>query len=340
MFKKVKLGKVSAVIFLTLLVWVWADLASDEQYPVSSTIISVAPSNPQNLWVSFDSGSSVSIREIALKGPSARIAEVKSIVKEKGRLEFEFDVVREDMNEPGQHQLQLLQFLQRDSQIKRLGVKVESCKPESVSFTVRKLVKTPNVEVQCVDAGGNQIAAEIDPLRVDMLLPQDWPGRIATVQLSPTEITQARQVAIHKQPLVLLGGERTVTADRTVAIKIQQELLPEQQIKPSIGIALPPNLQGKYKVDVQNLLGLAAAFNIRATAEARSLYAGQTYQLMLEIGDGDEDYTEYQPRQLKYCFPEEALRKAEIEAAQVAPTAHFKLIPMPSAGEVASPAPE
>lgn len=339
MLKKVKLGKVSAVIFLTVLVWVWADLASDEEYSVSSARINLAPSNPQELWVSFDGSSSVSIREIVLKGPSARIADVKAIVKEKARLEFEFDVVKEDMDEPGSQQLQLLPFLRRDSQIKQLGLKVESCKPESVSFTVLKLVKTPNIEVQCVDAGGSPIKADIHPPRVDMLLPEDWTGRIATVQLSPAEIAQARQVPIQKRPSILLGGERTVTTDKPVAIKIQKELLPEQQIKPNIGIALPLILEGRYKVDVQKPLGLAGPFNIRATAEAKSSYANQTFQLMLEIHDGDQDYTDYQSRQLSYCFPEDALRKGEIEAIHPAPTAYFKLIPLPAAGEVTSSIP-
>jgi hypothetical protein len=339
MFKKVKLGKVLAVIFLTVLVWVWADLASDEQDSVSSATISIAPSNPQDLWVSFDGGSSVSIREIILKGPAARMAEVKAIVKQEGRLKFEFDVVKEDMDEPGQHQLQLLPLLRNDSQIKQLGVKVESCKPESVPFNVTKLVKTSDVEVQCVDKSGSLINARIDPPRIEMLLPEGW-RRVATVQLSPAEITQAKGSDVHVKPYVRLADDRTVTAEQNVAVTIPaDELLPEEQIKPWLGIALSPSLQGKYRVDFQSIHGLVAPFNIRATAEAKSLYAGQTYQLMLEIRDGDEDYDDYQPRQLKHCFPEDALRKGEIEAAQPAPTAHFKLIPLPSVEEGPIPVP-
>jgi hypothetical protein len=269
------------------------------------------------------------------------MAEVKKIVKQEGRLKFGFDVVKEDMDEPGSHQLQLLPLLRKDSQIKQLGVRVESCKPESVPFSITKLVKTPNVEVQCVDKSGSPITANIDPSRIEMLLPEGW-RRVATVQLSPVEIAQAKGSSVRATPYVRLSDDRTVIAEQDVAVAIPpDDILPEQQIKPKLGIAFSLNLQGKYKVDFQNFLGLVVPFNIRATDEAKTAYASQNYQLMLEIRDEDVEYPDYQQRQLNYCFPEDALRKGDIKAAQPAPIAHFKLVPLPSAGEVTSPvAPE
>jgi hypothetical protein len=331
MLKKVKFGKVSAVVFLTVLVWVWADLASDEEDTIYSADIAIAASKPE-LWASFDSGSSASVKEIGLKGPSSRIAEVRTRVKQAGCLKFDLDVVKENMGTPGLHTLQLLSFLQKDAQMKQLGVKVLSCKPDNVSVTVRALVKT-KVEVKCRDEKDNPVNASIDPPSVEILLPEDWPERVAYVQLSVADIEQARLSAspILKTPEVRLAGDRTVKADQTVEVRIPSEgVLPEETVpRPSLGFVLSAKLQGKYKVDVSDPYGFYVPFKIRATPEAKRAYENETYQLILEIRDGDVDFTEYQPRQLKYVFPDEFVSKGEIKPFQPAPVARFKLIPLP-----------
>jgi len=332
MLKKVKFGKVSAVVFLTVLVWVWADLASDEQDTIYSADIAIATSKPE-LWASFDTGSSVPIKEIVLKGPTSRIAEVRARVKQAGRLKFDLDVAKENMDKPGLHPLQLLTFLQKDSQMKQLGLKVESCKPDAVSVTVRALVKR-KVEVTCRDERDNPVNAIIDPPSVEILLPEDWPDRVAYVQLSMADIEQARLSAseIRKTPEVRLASDRTVKADRTVEVRIPSEgVLPEQTIRPSLGFVLSEKLQREYKVDVVDLLTFYVPFKIRATPEAKRAYENETYQLILEIRDSDVESTDYQPRRLKYGFPDEFVCKGEIKPLQPAPEARFKLIRLPPA---------
>jgi hypothetical protein len=55
MVKNPKLGKISIVVFLTVLIWVWSDLAQDEPMSLSNyvTITVARPSDP-TLWVSFE----------------------------------------------------------------------------------------------------------------------------------------------------------------------------------------------------------------------------------------------------------------------------------------------
>ena len=98
MAKKPKLGKISIVVFLTVLIWVWADLAQDEPMSLSSyvTIAVARPSDP-TVWVSFEGPESVllpsvTIDAIDLKGPASRVTEVERM-KKKG----EFDRIIAEM---------------------------------------------------------------------------------------------------------------------------------------------------------------------------------------------------------------------------------------------------
>ncbi|GAI89130.1 unnamed protein product, partial [marine sediment metagenome] len=67
MVEKPNYGKIMAVVLITILIWVWADLALDEEFSVSGGTISMAKSTRPNLWVSFNDEPSVSINKIVLK---------------------------------------------------------------------------------------------------------------------------------------------------------------------------------------------------------------------------------------------------------------------------------
>jgi len=149
MIRKPKYGKIAIVVFLTVLIWFWADLALDEQLPVSTATVSIIRSNPK-LWVSFDDASSVLVEEMVLKGPLRKIAEISKKLEDGEGLEIGFDAANEGMNEPGSYSLTLLPFLQKDKQIERLGLKVESCKPETLPIKVVGLV-SKLLDVKCVD---------------------------------------------------------------------------------------------------------------------------------------------------------------------------------------------
>ena len=76
MIRKIKYSKITIVIFLTVLIWVWADLALDETVSVPGAMITVAESSPE-LWINFDGKTSASIDNIVLKGPASKIADIK-----------------------------------------------------------------------------------------------------------------------------------------------------------------------------------------------------------------------------------------------------------------------
>jgi hypothetical protein len=338
MIRKPKYGKIAIVVFLTILIWVWADLALDEELPVSSATISVVKSNPQ-LWVSFNGSSLFSIEELIVKGPLRRITDISKKIEEEGGLKLDFDAAEEKMSEPGSYSLTLLSFLKKDKEIKRLGLKVESCKPEVLPVRIVGLVNR-RLDIQCVDESQNPISeATVDPAQVEMLVPEDWglEKRIAEVLLTRREIEQARVSPVKEIPYIRLAADQTRQATQSVEITLPPELdrLTNYTIKaPTLGISLSPTLQGRYYVEVTNLEEVLSFFAIRATPEAERAYKQQTIPRMtLYILDKDtEKGSEEQSKKVVYNFPPEFVEKGEIELEnpQQPAEAKFKLISISS----------
>jgi len=338
MVKKIRYGKILAVVFITVLIWVWADLALDEEFSVSNVNVSVAKSTNPSLWVSFDDEPSVSIDKMVLKGPASRIAEVRRKLND-GSLVLEFFLVPEQteaITGPGKHTLDVLTFLRQSNQIKMLGLTVESCEPETLSVKVVGLVKKL-LTIKCIDEAQNTIkAAAIEPKQLDMFVPEDWSGEklAANVRLTRREIDQARLSAVGKAPYIELAAGQIRELQRTVKITMppDEDLLADYTITTArLRFSLSPNLQGKYKVVVDNLDEVIRTITIRATADAKRAYEKMPYQVILEIDDEDAGSTEPLRRDLIYNFPDEYLRKDEIRLNQQPVTARFKLIPLLSA---------
>ena len=340
MITKLKYGKIAIVVFITILIWVFADLALDKKLPISNAVISVVKSNPK-LWVSFDDASSVSIEEMVLKGPLRKINEMRKKLEEEEGLKIDFDAAKEKMNEPGTYPLPLLPFLQKAAEINDLGLKVEKCKPEMVSVKVVGLVSR-RLDVKCVDEDQNPIGeATVKPGQVEMLVPENWGAekRIAEVLLTPREIEQASFSAIDETPYVKLAAGQIREASESVEITMPPEpdRLGDCTIKaPTLSIALGPTLQGKYYVEVTNLADVLLPIAIMATPEAERAYRLQPFpQMTLYILDSDKDTKEEQlKREVVYNFPEESVRQGEIKLNQQQKppaTARFKLTPVSSA---------
>jgi len=103
-------------------------------------------------------------------------------------------------------------------------------------------------------------------------------------------------------------------------------------ITATLGIALSPTLQGKYKVEITNLDVVMSAIAIKATPEAKRAYEAQPFPKMtLYILDEDSKTTEKQRRQVVYNFPQEYVRRDEIMLNQQPVVAQFRLIPLSSA---------
>jgi len=339
MLRKIKYGKIAVVIFLTILIWVWSDLALDEKLPVSNARIIVAKSSP-NLWVSFNDKPSVSIDEIVLKGPASKIPDVGRRLDDGSLvLDFSLNPEREGMTTAGPHTLTVLDFIKRSEKIKELGgLTVEACEPEIIDVNVVELVEKP-LDIECFNESGAPLDVEsVDPPKVDMYVPAD--SRLtAQVRLTRREIEQARSSVAVKKPFVVLAGQtRQATTDVKIKMPSEADSLSEHTItEAKLGFTLSVNLVGEYKPkpDVINYNEVVSPFTILATPEAKQAYENQPFQMTLYILDDDakKGPQEVQRKKVVCNFPEEFVRKDEIRLKNPEQLAEvkFKLISLTSA---------
>jgi hypothetical protein len=331
--RKIKYSKIAIVIFLTVLIWVWADLALDETSPVSGATIIVTESSP-NLWVSFGGKASTSIDIIILKGPAYKIAEIKREIGEDTLdLKFSLHPESEDITAAGSYTLNVLDFIKGSDELRDLsGLTAESCEPNTITVDVVELVERP-LTVQCIDESGNtQKHESIEPSTVNILVPSDW-GRdklVAQVKLNRNEIERARKAPIDRIPSVELAAEQIREATTPVTIKLlpEEDPLGVKRIEnATIMIAMDPTLSAKYYVEITNLPSVLNPFAVRATNEAKEAYENQQLpQMTLYIFDTQE----VQRKSVHYNFPEKYVREGEIELVDAPAIADCKLIPRPS----------
>ena len=339
MLKKLKYGKIAVVIFLTILIWVWADLALHEEHSVSNVPLTIAKSTNRAIWVNFvDENESLvpvyNLKTIVLKGPASKISKVRLKLK-TGELQLDFflDAEQEGMEKPDEYPLDVLSLLRKSDQLRELGLAVQSCEPDKLTINVVELVEKP-LDIECFNESGVPLDVEsIDPPKVVMFVPDD--SRLkARVQLTPRDIEQARLSLVEKTPFVVLAEGQRRPAPKPVRITMSPEAdsLSEYTIQEAkLVIAMSVNLLTKYDVEF-NHNEVVSPFPILATLEAKQAYESQPVQMTLYILDEDANKRpeEVIPRKVFCNFPEEFVRENQIKLKnpQKPAEAKFKLIPL------------
>ncbi|MFC1676114.1 hypothetical protein ACFL3G_03500 [Planctomycetota bacterium] len=333
MKKKIKFGKIFIVVFLTVLIWVWADLAEDETYTISNALISVDKSTPRDLWVTFNDKSTIVADEIVVKGSGGKISELRKHLV-TGQLKSQFFLYpNQDRGSVLSGKYDLSELLKENDTLKRYGVTIQSCKPSAISVNIVKLVKK-TLEVKCVDENMTAVKAQtIQPAKIDMYVLGDWEGDslIAYASLTNTETQQARIDNIEKTAYVEFapGQRRWSPVDVKIRLPETEKGLENYKIHPcTVGFVFTQNLAGKYDVELLNKPEMATV-TILATLEAKRAYEQQPYQILINILDEDEKNVDIQTKTPVYNFPEEFVRKDEILLGQLGIQAQFRLIPKP-----------
>jgi hypothetical protein len=338
MAKKINPSKISIVVFLTALIWVWADLAIDERLTLVDVRVEVARSSNPALWVNFiEEGegpslqTSVPLDSVVLKGPAARVAEVRRLAN-KGKLDLNLFLVpeREGITQAGDRTLEVLDFLKRNDEIHQLDLAVESCEPKKLTLHVEEMVKVP-VAVECIGLDSSVQLKSIEPDSVEAYVPKGEAGvRKATVRLTPEEQNRAKTVPVEKTPYLELspGQQRKALASVKIQVVPAQNKLTSYRVPAAVGLCFSQNMQGKFQVVLKNEQTELAYVLIQATPDAMQLYAEMPYQIILYIKDSDRQATEEIQREVVFSFPDEYVRRDEIKRDQPVPKARFTLQPI------------
>jgi len=338
MIEKLKPGKISIVVFLTALIWVWADLALDEPLPLSDVKIEMAKPTDPSLWVNFlpegpesNPQTAIALDTVVLKGPASTIAEV-SRQRNRGKLDLTLFLVpeQEGLTHEEVRTVNVLDFLRRNLTIRQLGLSVESCVPETLMVQVRKLVEQP-VDVECIGIDSSQVPT-LNPPSVMAYVPAGETVK-AIVQLNAQEQNQAKTAPVEKTPYIRIAGQQwPVPTKVKVTLAPAQNVLTPYPVPATYSFGFSPNLQGKYRVVLAEDTDPTAltSVSVKATPLACDAYRAAGPQLILYIRDQDAQAPPDQwiERDFEFHFPAEYVRKGEIEANQPPPKARFMLVPI------------
>jgi len=340
---RINYGKIVLVVFITILIWVWADKAQDEEYTFENVPLKADRSLSSNLWLTIDGQGSVTLAELAVRGPAARLDEIKRDLK-TGSLRLEFFVGPGDvgLTEPGQPvNLNVLDFLRNSGQLHGLRVVAVDCKPRAVVVKASPLVEK-ELKVRCVRPNGTVLNAKrIEPETVRMRVPEDWGPLVAVVILNDSEIEQARATDFEKSAVVRLSPDEIVPVPTKIKIVMPapaEDLSARSITQATIGFVLSPNLVGKYRLVLENYSELAS-FTISATSEAARAYSEQPFQILLYILDEDAKNTSEQRKEVEYNFPDEFVSQGKIRLNQPQGVARFRLVPLESGTAAPAAAP-
>ncbi|MEJ2647362.1 MAG: hypothetical protein P8016_02990 [Sedimentisphaerales bacterium] len=333
MIKKIKFSKLALVLFLTVLIWVWANRALDETYSIYNATIVMGRTRP-NLWVSFPQGTVIDINEIDVTGPTSRINSIEQIItNDPKKLEFPLIPEQFGIDKAGPQTLDVLEIIKKSNWIQKTGLTVVSCDPCEVVVSAVALTRQ-ELNVQCYDKDG--LPKELENAQtVSMLVPPDWRDP-ARVELSSDEVQRAVKQPISKTPFIILPNGQRIDADKAVEIKLspQEDMLPKKVENATVVYSFSENsLNRQYKIDVENMSEILN-IEVFATPAAKDAYESQWSQVELEIHDDDVDTTrkdEFVRREVNYKLPEEFVRLNQIKLARPKATAQFTVTPLPPA---------
>ncbi len=326
--------KILLVLFITMLIWVWADLSQDEVYRDSTAVLHISQAADPGLWVRFVSNNATELplKQIKIEGPAIRIAELKRDIAE-GLVQLRFELDPDELglvDSDSPYTVPLTQFLSQNQELRKRGLKVTETAIENVQVLATQLVEK---RLQVVPLDENNIPienADINPQQIKMRVPPEWQGLMlrAYVRMTVPQIIRARKEAIAIKPFIEFVPGVVRTSETPVEIKLPEDGLNllDKPVQGSLGYVVSPDILEQYIVVIDNPGDFTSTIQIKATEEAYQDYNSQKYKLLLEI-QGDDARKELVTRSPEYNFPMEYVRRGEILPVKRPERARFRLIP-------------
>jgi hypothetical protein len=325
MFAKIK--KIVLVVFITCLIWVWADLSLDDTLENQTVTIVTSKANPK-LWVTIEGKPEIQIKA-DISGPVGKIGELSQKIQAgKEKLEVTFDAEKENMAAAGDYTIQdVRRFLAESRKIRQYGLGVKTSVPDTLKIKVVEL-KEKTLPIKCVDETDTEIpGAKITPDIITVLAPDSADtAKIKLVSLA--EKKQARGGAVDKKPYIELANGEIRYTDTAVRLELPTtpEDMKQYTISGTLGFIFSDNLAGEYKVEFTKRPEIGS-ISIIATDAARAAYEEKAFEVLLEIQDDDIKKDEV-TRQIIYNFPLQYVREDKIRLKGEPVEAKFKLVPV------------
>jgi hypothetical protein len=323
-----KLKKAVLVVFITCLIWVWADLSLDKDLNDQAVTITVSKANPR-LWVTIEDKSEIQIK-VNFRGPARKIGDlVSKIDAGKEKLDIVFDAEKQNMAAGGDYSLpDVRRFLAESDKIRDYGLAVKAAKPDKLQKIKVVVLKEKTLPIKCVDETDTEIpAAKITPDIITALVPEQvTEARVKLISIA--EKKQARGGVIDKKPYVefVKGEVRYTDGAVKVELPIIGEDMKQYTIRGTLGYIFSDNLAGGYKVEFIKRPEIGG-ISIIATEEAKTAYVEKGFEVLLEIQDDDVGKPEI-TRQVIYNFPIQYVREDKIRLKGEPAEAKFKLVPV------------
>ena len=323
-----KLKKAVLVVFITCLIWVWADLSLDKDLNDQTVTVTVSKANPR-LWVTIEDKSEIQIK-VDFRGPARKIGDLVSKMEAgKEKLDVVFDAEKQNMEAGGDYSLpDVRRFLAESDKIRDYGLAVKAARPDKLQKIKVVELKEKTLPIKCVDETDTEIpAAKITPDIITALVPEQvTEARVKLISIA--EKKQARGGVIDKKPYVeFVKGEVRYTEG---AVKVELPMIGEDMkqytIRGTLGYIFSDNLAGGYKVEFIKRPEIGG-IPIIATEEAKTAYVEKGFEVLLEIQDDDVGKPEI-TRQVIYNFPIQYVREDKIRLKGEPAEAKFKLVPV------------
>jgi hypothetical protein len=328
-----KLKKAMLVVFITCLIWVWADLSLDKDLTDQTVTINVSKANPR-MWVTIEGKSEIQLK-VDFKGPARKISELVSKMEAgKEKLDVVFDAEKQNMAASGDYSLpDVRRFLAENDKIRDYGLTVKAARPDKLQKIKVVELKEKTLPIKCVDETDTEIpAAKITPDIITALVPEqvtEAKVKLATI----AEKKQARGGVIDKKPYVELTKDEIRYTDGSVKVELPiiGEDMKQYTIRGTLGYIFSDNLAGGYKVEFIKRPEIGS-IPIIATEEAKNAYMEKGFEVLLEIQDDDVGKPEI-TRQITYNFPIQYVREDKIRLKGEPAEAKFKLVPITDANQ-------
>ncbi len=332
---KQTIGKFSIVVFLTLLIWVWADLSQDESLTLTEVPIRINNDASRSWWMAFrnppDGAPSQDfyLKELVVKGPAGTIQKLK----QESSLNLNLLISPDGSGGAGRHPFNILSFLRDNDNIRSQGVTVESCEPQRIDVEVVSMVSA-TIPVRCYDENRQLLDhALMDPEQIEALIPSDWGNdndkRVAKVILTADQLIKARTSPVSRTPFIEILGQRIDVPNKTVKVSVPDTVNPLKPLSVTgakLAFLVGNNIVDKYRIELDkgNLAELLA-ISVQATEEAKAAYEAMSCQVIIDVYKTDPD----QEVEVRYNFPQDYVRKKEIKLNQDPAHARFHLVPLP-----------